>query len=149
MKKILIATGALLLSSPAFAYAPPGTEMAPDMAKAVKQLWADVKTDAVKANPANVVAAAETWIGTPKPMAFTPASATSIEAKGDKDKPAAAGEDVTLAGELGGPSKPAMPAGEQYTGMGGPIDDGADDYPPCSRTVRDRCIQLYERGVGR
>ena len=20
-------------------------------------------------------------------------------------------------------------------------------YPPCSRTVRDRCIQLYERGV--
>ena len=21
-------------------------------------------------------------------------------------------------------------------------------YPPCSRTVRDRCIQLHERGVG-
>jgi hypothetical protein len=21
-------------------------------------------------------------------------------------------------------------------------------YPPCSRTVKDRCIQLYERGVG-
>jgi hypothetical protein len=20
-------------------------------------------------------------------------------------------------------------------------------YPPCSRTIRDRCIQLYERGV--
>lgn len=23
----------------------------------------------------------------------------------------------------------------------------AGDYPPCSRTVTDRCIQLYERGV--
>jgi hypothetical protein len=23
----------------------------------------------------------------------------------------------------------------------------AHGYPPCSRTVRDRCIQLYERGV--
>ena len=30
-------------------------------------------------------------------------------------------------------------------------DNGAREaprhYPPCSRTVRDRCIQLYERGV--
>ena len=33
-----------------------------------------------------------------------------------------------------------------------PMDAGPDlyasnGYPPCSRSVRDRCIQLYERGV--
>lgn len=52
--------------------------------------------------------------------------------------------DSTLAGELGGSS---MPAGAQYTGTGGPLE--TSDYPPCSRTVTDRCIQLYERGVHR
>lgn len=35
----------------------------------------------------------------------------------------------------------------QYQGMGGPEDDVQTGYPPCSRTVTDRCIQLYERGV--
>ena len=72
----------------------------------------------------------------------------------------------TLAGELGGPSMTAStngdgvidaaageiadataPAGAEYTGMGGPLEEV--DYPPCSRTVTDRCIQLYERGVHR
>jgi hypothetical protein len=52
--------------------------------------------------------------------------------------------DSTLAGEMGGSS---MPAGAQYTGTGGPLE--TSDYPPCSRTVTDRCIQLYERGVHR
>jgi hypothetical protein len=33
------------------------------------------------------------------------------------------------------PPRPAMPG-----------DEGVD-YPPCSRTLRDRCIQLHERGV--
>jgi hypothetical protein len=33
------------------------------------------------------------------------------------------------------PPGPAMPG-----------DEGVD-YPPCSRSVRDRCIQLHERGV--
>ena len=28
----------------------------------------------------------------------------------------------------------------QYKGEGGPLDDSG--YPPCSRTVTDRCIQL-------
>jgi hypothetical protein len=41
----------------------------------------------------------------------------------------------------------AAPAGAQYTGVGGPLEEA--DYPPCSRTVTDRCIQLYERGVHR
>lgn len=31
-------------------------------------------------------------------------------------------------------------------GIGGP-DSASGGYPPCSRTIRDRCIQLYERGV--
>ena len=35
----------------------------------------------------------------------------------------------------------------QDRGRGPKHDDGA--YPPCSRTVRDSCIQLHERGVRR
>lgn len=35
----------------------------------------------------------------------------------------------------------------QYQGMGGPEENAQTGYPPCSRTVTDRCIQLYERGV--
>jgi hypothetical protein len=43
-------------------------------------------------------------------------------------------------------------------GVGGPYVDPSQppapmaatgDYPPCSRTVTDHCIQLYERGIGR
>jgi hypothetical protein len=73
--------------------------------------------------------------------------------------------DTILPGEMGGTGTGAMngdgmidrsagetadaaaPAGAQYTGMGGPLEEV--DYPPCSRTVTDRCIQLYERGVHR
>ena len=42
-------------------------------------------------------------------------------------------------------------------GVGGPYVDpsqppapqaATSDYPPCSRTVTDHCIQTYERGVG-
>ncbi len=55
--------------------------------------------------------------------------------------------------------------GGRVAAMGGPYEPAADDaiedttaawprtsrsdYPPCSRTVTDRCIQLYERGVRR
>jgi len=38
----------------------------------------------------------------------------------------------------------ASPPGRDYDG--GPRE-ARGGYPPCSRTVRDRCIQLYERGV--
>lgn len=41
-------------------------------------------------------------------------------------------------GLLGAAPPPPMAGGASY-GPGG--------YPPCSRAVRDRCIQLYERGV--
>jgi hypothetical protein len=73
--------------------------------------------------------------------------------------------DTTLSGEMGGSDTSSLamngdgvtdqaigetaaaPAGAQYTGMGGPLEE--TNYPPCSRTVTDRCIQLYERGVHR
>src|SRR4051794_9892079 len=31
--------------------------------------------------------------------------------------------------------------------MDGPAGYASHGYPPCSRALRDRCIQLYERGV--
>jgi hypothetical protein len=37
----------------------------------------------------------------------------------------------------------AMPPDDRAAGIA--ADTGG--YPPCSRTIRDRCIQLYERGV--
>lgn len=44
---------------------------------------------------------------------------------------------------------PAMGAGkETHAGMGGP-EEATTEYPPCSPgRGDDRCIQLYERGVG-
>jgi hypothetical protein len=42
---------------------------------------------------------------------------------------------------LASAAPPPMP------GDGGPPE--ADGYPPCSRTVTDRCVQTYERGVRR
>lgn len=64
-------------------------------------------------------------------------------------------ENLAMNGRLG-------PGREPISGraMGGPMVDvpmapvpgsapaSRDDYPPCSRTITDRCIQLYERGVG-
>ena len=37
------------------------------------------------------------------------------------------------------------PPGSTPAGSSG--DEMAGGYPPCSKTVTDRCIQLYERGV--
>jgi hypothetical protein len=48
---------------------------------------------------------------------------------------------------MGETTDAVAPAGAQYTGTGGPLE--AVNYPPCSRTVTDSCIQLYERGVKR
>src|SRR5687767_1603380 len=39
-----------------------------------------------------------------------------------------------------------MLVGAAPPGPAMPGDEGVD-YPPCSRQVRDRCIQLHERGV--
>lgn len=43
----------------------------------------------------------------------------------------------------------------QCVGVGGPIEtaagpiEGADDYPPCTRQVKDRCVQAYTRWTNR
>jgi hypothetical protein len=42
---------------------------------------------------------------------------------------------------------PAGYNGVPATAMGGPVEGGEASYPPCTATVTDNCIQLYERGV--
>jgi len=42
------------------------------------------------------------------------------------------------------PGQATAPASGPAPSMG-----AATDLPPCSRTVTDRCVQTYERGVGR
>ena len=48
---------------------------------------------------------------------------------------------------MGGPYEPADDASED--GAAAWPRTSRSDYPACSRTVTDRCIQLYERGVRR
>jgi hypothetical protein len=48
---------------------------------------------------------------------------------------------------MGGPYEPAGDAGDE-TAAAWPRTSRTD-YPACSRTVTDRCIQLHERGVRR
>jgi hypothetical protein len=193
-RKFLIAAGLLCLgTSPAFAFTIPS--MAPDMAKAVKEIW----TDQMAAEQPGIFDAGEAWMGVAKAPKVESAAAsdemlvgkslkveatdeanlaksgpseavlqpTSLPAAaayppcsrgaGDDhciqlyergvraqlaDSSAAKGPvqsaDATLAGEMGGTS---MPAGAQYTGTGGPLEEV--DYPPCSRTIRDRCTQRH------
>jgi hypothetical protein len=133
--RILIAAGLLGLGSgPAFAFAIPA--MAPDMAKAVKDIWADQ----MAAQKPAVLDTGAAWMSDAKPGK----PEDKIGATETTMVAAAKPVDPTLAGELGGAS---TPAGAQYNGVGGPLEEV--DYPPCSRTVTDRCIQLYERGVHR
>ena len=47
---------------------------------------------------------------------------------------------------MGGPYEPADGASEDSAAW---PRTARSDYPACSRTVTDRCIQLYERGVRR
>ncbi len=42
---------------------------------------------------------------------------------------------------------PAGYNGIPATAMGGPVEGDDASYPPCTATVTDNCIQLYERGV--
>ncbi len=48
---------------------------------------------------------------------------------------------------MGGPYEPADDVGEDSAAAW--PRTSRSDYPACSRTVTDRCIQLYERGVRR
>ena len=46
---------------------------------------------------------------------------------------------------------PSQSTGPRGVTQQGTVPDGqtraAGDYPPCSRTVTDSCVQTYERGV--
>ena len=42
---------------------------------------------------------------------------------------------------------PAGYNGLSATALGGPLEDAEGSYPPCTASVTDNCIQLYERGV--
>ena len=48
---------------------------------------------------------------------------------------------------MGGPYEPAHDAGRDSAAAW--PRTSRSEYPACSRTVTDRCIQLYERGVRR
>jgi hypothetical protein len=58
-----------------------------------------------------------------------------------KSKETVGGVQMADAADMNMPKAPGA-----FTGTGGPYES-ATGYPPCSRTVTDRCIQLYERGV--
>lgn len=53
----------------------------------------------------------------------------------------------TNMGVQGTGTGPAMPMANQ--GAAFAPRPAAGDYPPCSRTVTDSCVQTYEKGVGR
>ncbi len=128
MKSIFIAAGALLLiGTSANAFAPAGAK--------------DIKTVSMPMDGAVGLKATVAKFDKDDTLAMVQPASMDW---GKPGKP-----DALLAGEMGGPSYPATLLGKpdmsQYTGMGGPLEEV--DYPPCSRTVTDRCIQLYERGV--
>src|SRR5689334_13746379 len=111
-QKFLIAAGLLCLgTSPAFAFAMP--DMAPDMAKAVKQVWADQ----MSVEQPSIFDTGEAWMGTakaPKPSfaaATVEKNALDLPAKADAtvekaalDLPAKADGSLAMAG----PSEPVM-----------------------------------------
>jgi len=136
-RKILIAAGlACLGTSPAFAFTIPA--MAPDMAKAVKEVW----TDQMAAERPSIFDTGEAWMGEAKTPKAASAAAYSFDdslaAKSDAPAKLAdlsAKPDDALA--KSGPSEAVMTA-----------TPAAAAYPPCHRGAGDdHCIQLYERGV--
>ncbi|HEV2747960.1 MAG TPA: hypothetical protein VGW34_11755 [Allosphingosinicella sp.] len=60
----------------------------------------------------------------------------------------ASAEDLGPAAGRGGPYEPLRYEGDAIGDRPAAAARGGD-YPPCSRLVTDRCIQLYERGVRR
>jgi hypothetical protein len=84
-----------------------------------------------------------------------PAPGTGTTAAGAGDEVMAANAADT--GTEVAANAPGYDPNSPYQGVGGPDEALTGDeaasatmqtgYPPCSRTVTDRCIQLYERGV--
>ena len=97
---------------------------------------------------------ADTGMGGPyEPVNASVDTATVTTMAGDGHVDGALGEvldDETLAASSAG----AGAGAETYAGMGGPLEEvtpvkASGDYPPCRPGPGDdRCIQLYERGVG-
>lgn len=46
-------------------------------------------------------------------------------------------------------NEPPRPGGTGAPPSATPAPMGAEDHPPCSRTVTDNCVQTYERGSRR
>jgi hypothetical protein len=146
-RKILIAAGlACLGTSPAFAFTIPA--MAPDMAKAVKEIW----TDQMAAERPGVFDTGEAWMGETKapklisagagtfdePLATKSEEATTkLAALGDPDLDLSVKPEDGLA--KSGPSEPVMATSST---------PAAAAYPACRPGAGDdHCIQLYEPGV--
>jgi hypothetical protein len=108
----------------------------------------------VRAQLAGWTARTETGVGGPyEPVDASVDTPTEISMAGDGQVDGALGEamsDETLAAGAEG----AGAGAGAYTGMGGPLEEvtpvkSSSDYPPCRPGPGDdRCIQLYERGVG-
>ena len=146
-RKILIAAGLLCLGTgPAFAFTIP--PMKPDMAKAVKDVWADQ----MAAEQPSALDTGEAWMGESKMPKVQSSAADAFDdglaAKADDadTKMAALGDpdlDLSVKPEDGlaksGPSEPVMATNSI---------PAAAAYPPCRPGAGDdHCIQLYEPGV--
>lgn len=146
-RKILIAAGLLCLgTSPAFAFTI--QEMKPDMAKAVKDVWAQQ----LAIEQPSAVDTGEAWIGESK-IPKVKSSAVSTFDDGLADK--VAGSDVKMAA-LGDPDLDLAVKPDDAVAKSGPSEavmattsiPAAAAYPPCRPGAGDdHCIQLYEPGV--
>ena len=146
-RKILIAAGlACLGTSPAFAFTIP--TMAPDMAKAVKEVW----TDQMAAERPSIFDTGEAWMGQAKAPKVESTGAEAFD-----DALAAKSADLPAKAEAAGdPDLDLAVKPEDGLAKSGPSEavilptstPAAAAYPPCRRGAGDdHCIQLYERGV--
>lgn len=146
-RKILIAAGLLCLgTSPAFAFTI--QEMKPDMAKAVKDVWADQ----MASGQPSALKTGEAWIGESK-MPKVESSAVSAFDDGFADKAVGADTKMTALGDpdLDLSAKPddvVTKSGPSEAVMATTSTPAAAAYPPCRPGAGDdHCIQLYEPGV--
>jgi hypothetical protein len=148
-QKILIAAGLLCLgTSPAFAFTIPA--MAPDMAKAVKEVWADQKA----AERPSIFDTGEAWMSQAKTP--TPKIESAAEASFDETLAAKPADVPVKTAALGDPDLDLSVKPEGGLAKSGPTEavmetisvPAAAAYPPCRRGAGDdHCIQLYEHGV--
>jgi hypothetical protein len=146
MKKAAFAF-ALLVSSAAFAQNNTSDDVATDNANAPAAAEAPLSTPAPAASdvaePGSVIPASTV-------AALPPASGATVEPGNANPERDARGIAVISAAATVPPGFNGV-AGSA-AGVGGPLLDAAGqpvaegDYPPCSKTVTDNCLQTYERG---